>query len=168
MKFRPFAFLSLPAAIFAMAIVAGCNHQVVAASSGLSQAEAEKISSNIYIAGCHPPQPGLVRTVTLGTPNPHAFVYGSTASVMAYPIQVTWSGSCNGHPVNVGQTDFYDNVKAKYTANYYKDQFGNWTHTSYTGTCSRVHKAYQQNGGPMVPDPNTAPATCGLADSVND
>ena len=73
MKFRVTCALGVPAAIFALATATGVQHGVSAAT-GLSQEEAEKVSSNIYIANCHPPQAGLTRTVTLGKPDPNGHI----------------------------------------------------------------------------------------------
>ena len=165
MKVR--SFLAVPAAIVALTVGTGC-HNKVNAETGLSQAEAEQVSSNIYISNCHLPQPDLVRKVVLGKPDPNGHIREKYGSVMTYPVQVTWTGSCSGHPVSPQQTDFYENVNAKYTASYYKDQFGNWSHTPFVGTCSWVHAAYQPQGQPKTPVPNAQAEKCGISDTVND
>ena len=167
MRFRATCVLAVPVAIVALATGVGVQHRVSAAE-GLSQPEAEKISSNIYIANCHPPQAGLTRVVTLGKPDPNRRIRERYGPVMVYPVQVTWTGNCIGHPMGPQQTDFYENVNARYTANYFKDDFGNWAHTPYVGSCRTVHKAYQQKGGPVVQIPNAQPEGCATQDTIND
>ena len=167
MKFRVTCVFGVPAAILALATATGVQHQVSAAS-GLSQEEAEKVSSNIYIANCHPPQAGLTRTVALGKPDPSGHIREKYGPVLVYPIQVTWAGSCVGHPMGPDQTDFYENVTARYTSNYFKDDFGNWSHTPFVGSCRWVHKAYQQKGRQVVQIPNAQPEGCMTADTIND
>lgn len=161
------SLLGVPAAICALVAGLGCNHQVSAATA-LSQAEAESISNNIYIANCHPPQQGLTRTVVLGTPNPNGHIREQYGPVMVYPVQVTWTGSCVGHPMGPQQMDVYDHVQARYTASYYKDQFGNWAHTPFVGSCSWVHVSYQPQGSAPIPVPNAHAEGCSTADTVND
>ena len=155
------------ASVLALLLGSGCRVNVQAASA-LGQAEAEKVSSNVYIADCHPPQPGLERTVTLGKPDPNGHIREKYGPVMVYPVQVTWTGSCSGHPVGPQQTDYFENVNARYTANYYKDDFGNWSHTPFVGSCKWLHTAYQQQGGPKVPVPNAHEDHCSIADTIND
>jgi len=87
---------------------------------------------------------------------------------MVYPVQVTWSGTCSGHPAGPQQIDLYDSIQARYTANYYKDQFGNWAHTPFVGTCSWIHRSYQPSGSSSITIPNAHAETCGIADTIND
>ena len=166
MQFRLTGSTITPA-VLALALATGCTRSV-SAQAALSQAEAEKQSSNIYMADCHPPQPTLTRTVVLGKPNPNGHIREQYGPVLVYPVQVTWSGSCSGHPANPQQTDFYENLQARYTASYYKDQFGNWAHTPFVGSCSRVHAAYQPAGSPRISIPNAQPEGCRPADTVNE
>ncbi|MBV9669955.1 MAG: hypothetical protein JOZ43_03275 [Acidobacteriales bacterium] len=155
-----------------LSLTSGCTAQAGAASGEkLGQTEAEQISKNIYIAGCHEPQPGITRKVALGAPNANGRIREQYGAKLVFPIQVTWSGSCVSK--TTGLTNYYDNIDAKYTAAYYKDQFGNWTHTPYVGTCRWTHTAYQQDGDTKKPVPeneqqNITHKSCGLADTVND
>lgn len=159
--------LSVAAAAAVLAFSTGCTH-TANAQAALTQAEAEKVSSNIYIANCHPPQPGLTRTVALGKPNPNGRVREIYGPTLVYPVQVTWTGTCSGHPANDNQTDFFTDVDAKYTANYYRDQFGNWTHTPFVGVCKWIHASYQPNGSPKIPVPGAHLEGCNIADTIND
>ena len=160
---------SIVLGITAIAATYGCNAQP--ATGGMSQSEAERVSNNIYIAGCHLPQPGITRTVQLGQPNPNGKIREQYGAKLVYPIQITWSGSCINR--TSGLTNYYADVDAEYTANYYKDQFGKWTHTPFVGTCKWTHVAYQQDGDVKKPVPaeeqqSIQHRSCGLADTVND
>ena len=140
----------------------GSNHKVSAASA-LSQAEAEKLTSIIYINGCPGAQPQLTRTLRLGTPDPNGHIREKYGPVMVYPVMLTFSGSCTGHPM--GRTDYFNGIAAKYTASYCRNEFGEWSHTPFVGSCNWSRTAYQMDGQPKAQVPaGEAAGFCSLAE----
>ena len=144
--------------------LAACRTKPANAATALSQSEAQKLASTITINQCTD-RAALKQDVKLGTPDPHGHIREKYGPVMVYPVQVTWSGSCVGKPM--GRTDFYDNIQARYTTNYYRDDFGNWAHTPFNGKCSWVRTAYQMEGQAKTNIPNAAPEGCSLMDLGN-
>lgn len=138
------------------------TNKVNAAASGLSQAEAEKLASQITINDCTGNHSQLSQTVKLGKADPNGHIREKHGSVMVYPIQVTWAGSCTGKPM--GRTDYYANIQARYTASFYKNDFGDWSHTPYVGTCSWQRVAYQMDGQAKTDIPNPSTDSCALKD----
>jgi len=137
----------------------------VNAADALSQQEAEKLAAQITINQCNGDRSQLAQSVKLGTPDPNGKIREKHGPVMVYPIQVTWAGSCVGKVM--GRTDYYSNINAKYTASYYKNDFGDWAHTPYVGKCSWSRVAYQMDGQAKTAIPNPAVDSCSLMDLSN-
>lgn len=143
-----------------------CNsNPVKAAAPALTQAEAEKILDNVTVASCTGDRSQLSRTVKLGTPDPNGHIREKYGPVMTYPVQVTWTGSCVGKVM--GRTDYYANINAKYTAGYYRNDFGEWAGTPLVGRCTDQRVAYQMDGQAKVEIPNPPMDGCSLMDLRN-
>ena len=138
------------------------NSETVNAASALTQADAEKLASQITVNGCNSDRKDLTQSVKLGTPDPNGHIREKYGPVMVYPIQVTWTGSCVGKVM--GRTDYYANIDGKYTASYYRNDFGEWAHTPYVGKCSWSRVAYQMDGQAKTSIPNPAVDSCSLMD----
>ena len=158
-----------PAAVFcgvlavSFSLSAWKTHKVDAATA-LTQAEAEKLVANTSINGCTD-RSKLTSQVRLGTPDPNGHIREKYGPVMVYPVQVTWTGSCVGKVI--GRTDFFANINAKYTTNFWRNDFGEWSNTPYTGLCKWQRVAYQMNGQAKTPIPNPAVEGCALMDLRN-
>lgn len=146
--------------------LSGCTSKPVnAAPAALTQAEAEKLLDNVTLAGCNADRSQLRRTVRLGTPDPNTHIREKYGPVMTYPVMVTWTGSCVGKVM--GRTDFYDSINAKYTAGYWRNDFGEWSSTPLVGTCRAQRVAYQVDGNPKFTIPNPPMDGCSLMDLRN-
>ena len=142
--------------------LSACKSTQVNAASALTQAEAEKLAAQITINQCNADRSQLQQTVKLGTPDPNGHIREKHGSVMVYPVQVTWTGACTSKVI--GRTDYYSGIDAKYTASYYKNDFGDWAHTPYVGKCSWQRVAYQMDGQSKTPIPNASTDSCALMD----
>lgn len=138
--------------------------QSVRAQSALSQADAQKLAAQATINGCTG-RSQLNQSVRLGTPDPNGHIREKYGSVMVYPVQITWNGSCVGKVM--GRTDFYSNINGIYTASFYRNDFGEWSHTPFVGKCSWSRVAYQMDGSSKTPIPNAAIDSCSLMDLSN-
>lgn len=145
--------------------LSACKTTRVDAASALTQAEAEKLAAQITISGCNGDRSQLTSTVKLGTPDPNGRIREKVGAVMVYPIQVRWTGSCVGKVI--GRTDYYAGINAKYTASYYKNDFGDWAHTPYVGKCSWSRAAYKMDGQAKSSIPNPPVDSCSLMDLSN-
>ena len=141
--------------------LAACKSDKVSAADALSQAEAEKMAAQITIDHCSDAS-GIKQTVKLGTPDPNGHIREKHGAVKVYPIQVTWTGDCSDK--QMGRTDYYANINAKYTASFYRNDFGDWAHTPYVGQCSRSKVAYQVDGQGKTEIPNPPVDSCALKD----
>jgi hypothetical protein len=137
----------------------------VDAATALTQAEAEKLAAQITVNQCNADRSQLQEAVKLGTPDPNGHIREKYGSVMVYPVQVTWTGSCSSKVI--GRTDYYSGIKAQYTASYYRNDFGDWAHTPYVGKCSWQRTAYQMDGQPRSEIPNPPVDSCSLMDLSN-
>lgn len=152
--------------VFAIAFsLSACKTNKVDAASALTQADAEKLAAQITINQCNENRGGLSQVVKLGTPDPNGKIREKHGPVMVYPVQVTWSGSCTSKVM--GRTDYYGNINAKYTASYYKNDFGEWSHTPYVGKCSWSRVAYKMDGQAKTAIPNAPVDSCSLMDLSN-
>lgn len=142
-----------------------CKSEKVHAASALSQSEAEKLAAQITVNGCNGDRGGLTESVKLGTPNPNGHIREKYGPVQVYPVQVTWTGNCVAKVM--GRTDYYANINGKYTASYYRNDFGEWAHTSYVGQCAWSRVAYQMDGQAKTPIPNPPTDSCSLMDLSN-
>jgi len=142
-----------------------CKSAPASAQSALTQPEAEKLAAQATINNCNADRTQLTETVKLGTPDPNGHIREKYGSVMVYPVQVTWAGSCVGKVM--GRTDFYSSITARYTASYYKNDFGEWSHTPFVGKCSWSRVAYQMDGDSRTSIPNPAVDSCSLMDLSN-
>ena len=145
--------------------LSACKSIQVSAESALSQAEAEKLVSVTTINGCNGDRSQLQRAVKLGTPDPNGHIREKYGPVMVYPVQVTWTGSCVGGDSN--RTDFFENINAKYTTSFWRNDFGEWSNTPYNGLCKWQRVAYQIKGQPKTPIPNPSTDGCALMDLRN-
>lgn len=137
----------------------------VNAATALSQAEAEKLVSVTTINGCNLDRSHLIRTVRLGTPDPNGHIREKYGPVMVYPVQVTWTGTCVGG--DSYRTDFFENINAKYTTSFWRNDFDEWSNTPYNGLCKWQRVAYQVKGQSKTPIPNPAVEGCSLMDLRN-
>lgn len=142
-----------------------CKSSPVDAQSTLTEAEAQQLAAQATVNGCNADRNQLAEAVKLGTPDPNGHIREKYGPVMVYPVMVTWTGSCVGKVM--GRTDFYSSITARYTASYYKNDFGEWSHTPFVGKCSWSRVAYQMDGDSRSSIPNPAVDSCSLMDLSN-